>query len=126
MLRLKRIFKNYEETGSLNERVNLYGFIGPEVFLTKTGDLGLILEVQGVDYECLDRAAIDALTKRPRVRSETLWRRLSRLPISLQTKQPDHPVQTLRQPRRGRGDSRIASPILPARPTRSSPYPSTT
>jgi type IV secretion system protein TrbE len=64
MLRLKRIFKNYEETGSLNERVNLYGFIGPEVFLTKTGDLGLILEVRGVDYECLDGAAIDALTKR--------------------------------------------------------------
>src|SRR5712692_5354040 len=64
MLRLKRVFKNYEETGSLNERVNLYGFIGPEVFLTKTGELGLILEVRGVDYECLDGAAIDALTKR--------------------------------------------------------------
>src|SRR6266849_3619120 len=64
MLRLKRIFKNYEETGSLNERVNLYGFVGPEVFLTKTGELGLILEVRGVDYECLDGAAIDALTKR--------------------------------------------------------------
>src|SRR5713101_7125931 len=64
MLRLKRIFKNYEETGSLNERVNLFGFIGPEVFLTKTGELGLILEVRGVDYECLDGATIDALTKR--------------------------------------------------------------
>src|ERR1700719_1205017 len=64
MLRLERIFKNYHETGSLNERVNLYGFVGPEVFLTKTGELGLILEVRGVDYECLDGAAIDALTKR--------------------------------------------------------------
>lgn len=64
MLRLKRIFRNYEEAGSLNERVNLHGFIGPEVFLTKTGELGLILEVRGVDYECLDGAAIDALTKR--------------------------------------------------------------
>src|SRR6202790_2563743 len=64
MLRLKRIFKSYEETGSLNERVNLHGFIGSEVFLTKTGELGLILEVRGVDYECLDGTAIDALTKR--------------------------------------------------------------
>ena len=54
MLRLKRIFKNYEETGSLNERVNLYGFVGPEVFLTKTCEIGLILEVRGVDCECLD------------------------------------------------------------------------
>src|SRR5882762_1330894 len=64
MLRLKRIFKNYQETGSLNEQVNLYGFVSPEVFLTKTGELGLILEVRGVDYECLDGAVIDALTKR--------------------------------------------------------------
>jgi type IV secretion/conjugal transfer VirB4 family ATPase len=64
MLRLKRIFKNYEETGSLNEQVNLYGFIDSHVFLTKTGDLGLVLEVPGVDYECLDQEAIDGLTKR--------------------------------------------------------------
>jgi type IV secretion/conjugal transfer VirB4 family ATPase len=64
MLSLKRIFKNYQETGSLNEMVNLYGFIGPEVFLTKTGEVGVILEVRGVDYECLDGAAIDGLTKR--------------------------------------------------------------
>ena len=64
MLRLKRIFKNYEETGSFNELVNLYGFVDEHVFLTKTGDLGVILEVRGVDYECLDGTAIDGLTKR--------------------------------------------------------------
>src|SRR6267154_3843371 len=64
MLRLKRIFKNYEETGSLNEQVNLFGFIGPEAFLTKTGELVLVLEVRGVDYECLDGTVIDGLTKR--------------------------------------------------------------
>src|SRR5271168_2315140 len=64
MLRLSRIFKNYNETGSLSELINLYGFIGPHVFLTKSGDLGIILEVRGVDYECLDDASIDGLTKR--------------------------------------------------------------
>jgi len=64
MLRLSRIFKNYSETGSLAEKVNLYGFIGPETFLTKAGETGLILEVRGVDYECLDDSEIDALTKR--------------------------------------------------------------
>jgi len=64
MLRLKRIFQNYEEAGSLAEQVNLYGFIGPEVFLTKTGELGLLIEVRGVDYECLDGVSIDGLTKR--------------------------------------------------------------
>ncbi|MGC1544216.1 MAG: hypothetical protein WA772_07775, partial [Candidatus Acidiferrales bacterium] len=64
MRKLKQIFKNYQETGSLPEQVNLYGFIGPEVFLTKSGETGVVLEVRGVDYECLDQAAIDALTKR--------------------------------------------------------------
>jgi type IV secretion system protein TrbE len=64
MLRFSRIFKDYRETGSLGERVNLYGFIDSQVFLTKSGEVGLILEVRGVDYECLDGAAIDNLTKR--------------------------------------------------------------
>src|ERR1700675_2554115 len=64
MLRLRRVFKNYNETGSLSEQINLYGFIGPHVFLTKTGEVGVILEVRGVDYECLDGASIDSFTKR--------------------------------------------------------------
>src|SRR6202795_4305711 len=64
MLKLKRIFQNYKQTGALNSQVNLYGFVSDQVFLTKTGDLGVILEVRGVDYECLDGASIDALTKR--------------------------------------------------------------
>src|ERR1700684_349119 len=64
MLRLSRIFKNYNETGSLSELINLYGFIGPHIFLTKSGEVGLILEVRGVDYECLDSSSIDGSTKR--------------------------------------------------------------
>lgn len=64
MLKLQRIFKNYQETGSFNEQVNLYGFIDSNVFLTKTGDMGVVLEVRGVDYECLDGNALDGITKR--------------------------------------------------------------
>src|ERR1700730_18654327 len=64
MLRLNRIFKNYDDIGSLCEQINLYGFIGPQMFLTKSGDMGVILEVRGVDYECLDNASIDGFTKR--------------------------------------------------------------
>jgi type IV secretion/conjugal transfer VirB4 family ATPase len=64
MLRLSRIFKNYDETGSLNEQINLCGFIGPQAFLTKTGEVGIILEIQGVDYECLDPVSVDGFTKR--------------------------------------------------------------
>jgi len=64
MLNLKRVFRNYEETGSLGAMVNLFGFVGPQTFLTKSGEVGMILELQGVDYECLDQMALDALTKR--------------------------------------------------------------
>jgi type IV secretion system protein VirB4 len=64
MLNLRRVFKNYEEAGSLNAMVNLFGFIGPQVFLTKSGDAGVVLEVRGVDYECLDTPTLDGLTKR--------------------------------------------------------------
>ena len=64
MLRLNRIFKNYREAGSLSAQINLFGFVGPSVFLTKSGEVGVILEVRGVDYECLDNASVDGLTKR--------------------------------------------------------------
>jgi len=64
MLKVTKIFKSYEETGSLNAMVNLFGFISPQVFLTKSGEAGIVIEVHGVDYECLDTPTIDALTKR--------------------------------------------------------------
>src|SRR6185437_16806564 len=61
---LRKVLKPYTETGALNEQINLYGFIDPHAFLTKSGDVGVILEVHGVDYECLDGNALDTLTKR--------------------------------------------------------------
>jgi type IV secretory pathway VirB4 component len=64
MFKLDRIDKAYREAGSFNERVNLFGFIDEHVFLTKAGDVGAVLSVEGVDYECLDSAALDNLTKR--------------------------------------------------------------
>jgi type IV secretion/conjugal transfer VirB4 family ATPase len=64
VLRLSRIFKNYREAGSLNDQINLFGFINEHTFLTKSGDLGVILQVRGVDYECLDGTTVDSLTKR--------------------------------------------------------------
>src|SRR5579885_1022530 len=64
MLNLQKALKLYTETGALNEQINLYGFIDAHAFLTKSGDVGVILQVHGVDYECLDGNALDTLTKR--------------------------------------------------------------
>jgi type IV secretion system protein VirB4 len=55
MLKLSKIVKNYRETGALSENVSVYGFLDEHVFLTKAGDLGVVLNVEGVDYECLDQ-----------------------------------------------------------------------
>jgi type IV secretion/conjugal transfer VirB4 family ATPase len=64
MFRLDRIDKAYREAGSFNEQVNLFGFVDDQVFMTKSGDVGVVLAVEGVDYECLDSATLDNLTKR--------------------------------------------------------------
>src|SRR5438270_4075087 len=64
MLRLSRIVKSYKETGALNEHVAIFGFVDDQVFLTKGGDVGVVLRVEGVDYECLDYKQTDSLAKR--------------------------------------------------------------
>ncbi|HEX5234502.1 MAG TPA: DUF87 domain-containing protein [Silvibacterium sp.] len=64
MLKLSKIVKSYKETGSLNENVSVFGFLDDQVFLTKGGDVGVVMRVEGVDYECLDHKQTDDLTKR--------------------------------------------------------------
>jgi hypothetical protein len=48
VFRLDRALEAYRRAGSLNDRVNLFGFIDDCVFLSKSGDVGLILAVKGV------------------------------------------------------------------------------
>lgn len=64
MFRLAKALKPFRESGSFNEQVNLYGFIDDHTFLTKSGDVGAVLAVRGVDYECLADGEIDQYTKR--------------------------------------------------------------
>src|SRR5215467_8162387 len=64
MLRLDRIIKPWKESGALNSQINLYGFWNEHTFITKSGDLGIVLQLQGVDYESLDQAAQEYAVKR--------------------------------------------------------------
>ena len=64
MLRLDLVVKPWKESGALNAHINLYGFWNDEVFLTKSGDLGIVLRVRGVDYESLDQTAQEYVVKR--------------------------------------------------------------
>jgi type IV secretion/conjugal transfer VirB4 family ATPase len=64
MLRLDKIIKAWKESAALNDHINLYGFWNETAFLTKSGDLGMVLQVQGVDYESLDTAGQEYAVKR--------------------------------------------------------------
>ena len=64
MIRLNRIAKGYEEAGALHRLVNLFSFVDSDTFLTKSGDVGVVLRVRGVDHECLDPDQLDHIGRR--------------------------------------------------------------
>ena len=64
MLRLDKAIKPWKESAALNDHINLYGFWSETAFLTKSGDLGMVLSVPGVDYESLDRSQQEYAVKR--------------------------------------------------------------
>src|SRR5271170_2447865 len=64
MLNIARILKPWKEAASLNAQINLYGFWDATTFLTKSGDLGVVLRIAGVDYESLDSGEQEYAVKR--------------------------------------------------------------
>src|SRR5258708_32951179 len=64
MLRLDKIIKPWKESAALNDYINLYGFWSETSFLTKSGDVGMVLSISGLDYENLDRSEQEYAVKR--------------------------------------------------------------
>jgi type IV secretory pathway VirB4 component len=64
MLNIARVLKPWKEAASLNAQINLYGFWDETTFLTKSGDVGVVLRVGGVDYESLDSSEQEYAVKR--------------------------------------------------------------
>ncbi|MGA8109138.1 MAG: DUF87 domain-containing protein [Acidobacteriaceae bacterium] len=64
MLKVEAITKDWKEAGSFPTQVNLYGFWDEHSFLTKSGDLGSVLKIGGIDHESLDHAGRDYAVKR--------------------------------------------------------------
>ena len=64
MLKVDTITKDWKEAGSFPAQLNLYGFWDEYCFLTKSGDLGAVLKVGGIDYESLDHAGRDYAVRR--------------------------------------------------------------
>jgi hypothetical protein len=64
VFKLAQITKEYNEAAALCSQINLFGFIDDEIFLTKSGDLGIVFSLEGIDHECLDVSTIENLTRR--------------------------------------------------------------
>jgi type IV secretion system protein TrbE len=64
MTRWTQITRDYRDAGALCGLVPWVGFLHDGVFLTKAGSVGIVLELQGVDYECLDAQQRDTVTAR--------------------------------------------------------------
>ena len=64
MFKVENITKDWKESGSLQAHINLYGLWDEHSFLTKSGDLGSVLRIGGIDYESLDHAGRDYAVKR--------------------------------------------------------------
>ena len=92
MFRLATALKGYREAGSLNDQINLFGFVDDHTFLTKSGDVGVVLAVKGVDYECLARRDRQ-LHQTAGVGIQDTRRQMPHLPVPLQRQQPSHSEQ---------------------------------
>jgi len=64
MIRIGTIAKDYLESGAMSSLIGLYGFVDEHTFLTKSGDLGVVIAVRGVDAECLDHPERDHIARR--------------------------------------------------------------
>jgi type IV secretion/conjugal transfer VirB4 family ATPase len=91
MHRIDAITKDWKEAGSFPAQVNLYGFWDEHCFLTKSGDLGSVLKIGGVDYESLDHAGRDYAVKRVEAAFRSLDERMRLYQILFKRNRPAIP-----------------------------------
>ena len=78
MRRAAEIVRDFHDAGAMSTLINLYAFVDDVVFMTKSGDVGIVLALDGVDYECLDADQREAVTRRFEV-ALRLWDERTRL-----------------------------------------------
>ena len=98
MLRLDRVIRPWKESGALNSQINLYGFWNDQAFLTKSGDLGIVLRVRGVDYESLDQTAQEYAVKRLEAALKTFGVGFHIYQYLFKTNRPDIPFHEYEDP----------------------------
>ncbi len=85
MVRLKKFIKAYKQAGAFNSLLAPHRFIDEHVFLTKANQIGVVLSVRGIDYECLTESTLESHTTRAAAAWRSFDERFRRLPIRRQT-----------------------------------------
>ncbi len=62
--RTSTLTRDVRDAGAFCQVVPWVGFVDDAVFFTKAGSLGVVLALDGVDYECLDTAQREAVAAR--------------------------------------------------------------
>src|ERR1700747_3049781 len=94
MLKIARVLKPWKEAASLNAQINLYGFWDATTFLIKSGDLGVVLRVGGVDYESLDTGEQEYAVKRLEAALEAIGPGVHVYQYLFKRNRPDIPFAT--------------------------------
>jgi type IV secretion/conjugal transfer VirB4 family ATPase len=63
-MRIPAIAREYQQAGAFNEVVGPLLWVAEGVFLTKAGDVGMVLRLDGPDYESLDHPERDHVARR--------------------------------------------------------------
>ena len=64
MVKLKRFLKPYREAGAVHALFAPHRFVDDHVFLTKSNQVGVVIEVDGIDDECLTEATLETNARR--------------------------------------------------------------
>ncbi|HEX4020769.1 MAG TPA: DUF87 domain-containing protein [Acidobacteriaceae bacterium] len=98
MHRISDITKDWKEAGSFPAQINLYGFWDENAFLTKSGDLGAMLRIGGIDHESLDHAGRDYMVKRLEAALRSLDDRTRLYQILFRCNRPEIPHSEYENP----------------------------
>ena len=64
MISLHQQASDYIKAGAMNAVIGLHSFIDDQVFLTKSGDLGVVIHFPGIDFEGRELSELDTIARR--------------------------------------------------------------
>ena len=63
MFTISQVFGKVSDSDSLSRWIPYSSFIAPDVFVTKTGALGMTVAMDGIDYETKTQAQLESVSR---------------------------------------------------------------